>query len=93
MISMIDHIDFSAQIAKQPVNGHFCEKWAIKCITGWWARATPLKNMSSSIGMMRNSQYFWENKIHVFQKQLGLLFPIFLGKCKIHGNQKTTNHH
>ena len=22
-------------------------------ISGWWARATPLKNMSSSIGMMR----------------------------------------
>ena len=22
-------------------------------MTGWWARATPLKNMTSSIGMMR----------------------------------------
>ena len=36
--------------------------------SGWWARATPLKNMSSS--------------------QLGWwLFPIFLGKCQIDGNQ------
>ena len=26
-------------------------------ITGWWARATPLKNMSSSIGMIRNPIY------------------------------------
>ena len=30
--------------------------------SGWWARATPLKNMSSSIGMMTATQYFWENK-------------------------------
>ena len=29
-------------------------------ITGWWARATPLKNMSSSMGMMTATQYFWE---------------------------------
>ena len=26
-------------------------------ITGWWARATPLKNMSSSIGMISNRKY------------------------------------
>ena len=30
-------------------------------ISGWWFLATPLKNMTSSIGMIRNSQYFWEN--------------------------------
>ena len=29
-------------------------------VGGW---ATPLKNMTSSIGMIRNSQYYWENKI------------------------------
>ena len=34
----------------------------------WWTVLvggcipTPLKNMTSSIGMIRNSQYFWENK-------------------------------
>ena len=33
--------------------------------SGWWARATPLKNMSSSIGMISNPIYIyiWENKI------------------------------
>ena len=31
--------------------------------SGWWSRATPLKNMTSSIGMMRATQYSWENKI------------------------------
>ena len=32
-------------------------------LSGWWARATPLKNMSSSIGMIiPNPIYFWENK-------------------------------
>ena len=36
-------------------------------LVGGWA--TPLKNMSSSIGMMT--------------------FPIFLGKCQIHGHQTT----
>ena len=30
-------------------------------LTGWWLGVTPLKNMSSSIGMIWNSQYFWEN--------------------------------
>ena len=30
--------------------------------SGWWARATPLKNMSSSIGMIIATQYIWENK-------------------------------
>ena len=29
--------------------------------SGWWARATPLKNMSSSIGMMMQPN-IWENK-------------------------------
>ena len=29
-------------------------------VGGW---ATPLKNLTSSIGMIRNSQYYWENKI------------------------------
>ena len=29
-------------------------------ITGWWARATPLKNMISSIGMIISN--IWENK-------------------------------
>ena len=32
-------------------------------LVGGWA--TPLKNMSSSIGMMTATQYFWENKIDV----------------------------
>ena len=31
-------------------------------IPGWWFFFTPLKNRSSSIGMIRNSQYEWENK-------------------------------
>ena len=31
----------------------------LKLVGGW---ATPLKNMSSSIGMMKATQYFWENK-------------------------------
>ena len=30
-----------------------------QCLVGGWA--TPLKNMSSSIGMMTATQYFWEN--------------------------------
>ena len=28
---------------------------------GWWLGWTPLKNMTSSIGMIRHSQYEWEN--------------------------------
>ena len=35
--------------------------WEIKLVGGW---ATPLKNMSSSIGMIIETQYEWENKIH-----------------------------
>ena len=31
-------------------------------ITGWWLSHPVLKNMSSSIGMMNATQYFWENK-------------------------------
>ena len=34
-------------------------------LVGGWA--TPLKNMSSSIGMIRHSQYFWENIVDVNQ--------------------------
>ena len=33
----------------------------LQLLGGWF---TPLKNMSSSIGMMTLTQYFWENKIH-----------------------------
>ena len=33
-------------------------------ISGWWFLATPLKNMSSWIGMMTATQYSWENIIH-----------------------------
>ena len=32
-------------------------------MTGWWFLATPLNNMISSIGMMKATQYSWENKI------------------------------
>ena len=32
----------------------------ISGLSGWWARATPLKNMSSSIGMI--IPHIWENK-------------------------------
>ena len=45
----------------------------ISISSGWWARATPLKNMSSSVGMMR--------------------FPIWMGKCQIHGNQLPPTSH
>ena len=31
----------------------------VKLVGAW---ATPLKNMSSSVGMMKATQYFWENK-------------------------------
>ena len=30
--------------------------------TGWWAGATPPKNMTSSMGMMKATQYSWENR-------------------------------
>ena len=36
---------------------------SVKTQSGWWFFFTPLKNMSSAIGMIRNSQYEWENKI------------------------------
>ena len=32
-------------------------------IPGWWARATPLKNMSSSIGMIMETQYIGKIKL------------------------------
>ena len=35
-------------------------KQLMMLMTGWWARATPLKNMSSSIGMIILN--IWENK-------------------------------
>ena len=33
------------------------KKASASTITGWWARATPLKNMSSSVGMISNPIY------------------------------------
>ena len=47
-------------------------------LVGGWA--TPLKNMTSSIGMMIYSQYFWENKIDGNQTttQLIIMFPMNL---------------
>ena len=38
-------------------HSRFCGRTNHILVGGW---ATPLKNMSSSIGMIRNSQYFWE---------------------------------
>ena len=49
--------DFRATLINKraPIN---VEPWLLLPLcfeaTGWWARATPLKNMSSSIGMIRN---------------------------------------
>ena len=37
---------------------------ARQLLTGWWGQPTPLKNMSSSIGMMTFPTE-WENKSHV----------------------------
>ena len=59
---------FLKPTAKPPFPGIFLElqlfQW-VKKTSGWWFLATPLKNMSSSIGMMTEPQYFWENKIDV----------------------------
>ena len=35
----------------------------ISYLSGWWARATPLKNMSSSIGMIRNPIFMGKLKM------------------------------
>ena len=50
-------------VAKEDTNSYsiyILHHSTILYLVGGWA--TPLKNMSSSIGMIRNSQYFWENK-------------------------------
>ena len=59
-------------------------RWCI--ITGWLFLATPLKNMSSSIGMTEkytsesqlgwwHSQYFWENNPNGNQTTNQIMFP------------------
>jgi hypothetical protein len=40
-------------------------------VSGWWLSPTPLKNMSSSVGMMKFPTE-WKNKIHVPNHQPGL---------------------
>ena len=50
-----------------------------KCGSGWWARATPLKNMSSSIGMMTATQYFWENSKNGNQSPPGIVDDDYRG--------------
>ena len=46
-------------------------------LVGGWA--TPLKNMSSSVGMMKATQYFWEHKIDVPNHQPVVDWPIKIG--------------
>ena len=44
----------SLRLSKQSIDSTLQE---LTSISGWWAGATPLKNMSSSIGMISNSIY------------------------------------
>jgi len=39
-----------------------CQLWCPDIITGWWLSPTPLKNMSSSVGIMK-FPIWWETKI------------------------------
>ena len=60
-----------------------------KIIPGWWLfEPTPLKNMSSSLGMMKATQYFWENAKNGHQTTNQWLFQYFW-ENKIDGHQTT----
>ena len=55
------------------------DKYILNILVGGWA--TPLKNMSSSIGMMTLTQYFWENKKWQPNHQPATIInPILMGK-------------
>ena len=44
--------------------------------SGWWFEPTPLKNISSSVGMMTFPNE-WKNKIHVPNQHPAILVPSF----------------
>ena len=52
----------------------------IVTITGWWLSPTPLKNMSSSVGVTIDIPKIWKNKSHVPNHQ-----PEYIAnKCNQH---------
>ena len=53
---MIHVISSMAVMGRCPIHGARPQASSI-LMAGWWARATPLKNMSSSIGMISNPTY------------------------------------
>ena len=68
---------------------HFWDSCRVQLVGGW---ATPLKNMSSSIGMMTETQYFWENKIdgnHSPPTRQSLIWSDFIAKKFLGSSTKT----
>ena len=56
---------------------HYPHQKIHETLSGWWARATPLKNMTPSIGMMNATQYFWENAKFMATKLSGKIKFMF----------------
>ena len=50
--------------------------------TGWWLSPTPLKNMSSSIGMM-TFPIEWKNETHVPVTTNQILYIMWINRTKI----------
>ena len=63
------------------------KRGTILTITGWWL-GHPLKNMSSSIGMIWNSQYEWENAKNWWQPNSNKPY-IGMLQTEMDGNQTT----